>query len=427
MLRSFSGHVSLRLSSVAKAPKGDLPNLSRRTWTSFQSRHSCSARDRIPTLGSPPYRTRRPIPPSLPRQHPTPFRSVTTSTGPPTTTTTDQNNSPPSFPTTYHPPTTGLLSHLPPSLIPYAELSRLDKPIGTYYLLLPCIFSTLLAAPLTSPPIAPSSLLTTTLLFISGSLIMRGAGCTINDIWDRNLDPHVARTRLRPLARGAVSLPSAVVWTGVQLLSGLAVLLQFPAECFYYATPSLLLVGLYPAAKRVTNYPQFVLGLTFSWGAIMGFPALGVDLLADQAALWAAAALYGSNVAWTVLYDMVYAHMDLKDDKRAGIRSIARAHEGETKAVLAGLAVVQAGLLGVAGAVSGAGWVYHVGVVGGSLVGNGLQIWKVRLEDAASCWWWFRKGVWITGGTIVVGMGAEYAVRYLGLYDTDKNEEKEVE
>ncbi|KAF4551666.1 UbiA prenyltransferase-like protein [Elsinoe fawcettii] len=337
------------------------------------------------------------------------------------TSATAQHGSPSAFPPTYKPPTTGLLSLLPASFVPYAELSRLDKPIGTYYLLLPCIFSTLLAAPLASPVTPPSTILTTSLLFLSGSLIMRGAGCTINDIWDRRLDAHVTRTRHRPLARGAVNLPSAIAWTGAQLLSGLAVLLQFPAACFWYATPSLLLVALYPAAKRVTNYPQLVLGFTFSWGAIMGFPALGVDLLADQSAMCAAAALYGSNIAWTVLYDMVYAHMDLKDDKVAGIRSIARAHETNTKAVLGGLAVVQASLLGVAGAATGAGWVYYLGVVGGSLAGNGLQIWKVRLEDAASCWWWFRKGVWITGGTIVVGTGAEYGMKYLRLYDREQD------
>ncbi|PSK34495.1 4-hydroxybenzoate polyprenyltransferase, mitochondrial [Elsinoe australis] len=336
------------------------------------------------------------------------------------TTTTSSSGTTSPFPTTYKPPTTGPLSYLPASLIPYAELARLDKPIGTYYLFLPCIFSTLLAAPLTAPAIPPTTVLSTTLLFLTGSIIMRSAGCTINDIWDRRLDTHVSRTRHRPLARGAITLPSALVFTCAQLLAGLAILLQFPFQCFFYATPSLLFVALYPAAKRVTNYPQFVLGLTFSWGAIMGFPALGVDLMVDGAARAGAAALYASNVAWTVLYDMVYAHMDIRDDEKVGIRSIARRHERETKAVLAGLAVVQASLLGVAGWVTGVGWVYYAGVVGGSLVGNGLQIWKVRLEDPASCWWWFRKGVWVTGGAVIAGMGAEYGMRYCGLYDKDE-------
>src|SRR6185437_1891928 len=109
-------------------------------------------------------------------------------------------------------------------------------------------------------------------------------------------DPHVERTRLRPLARRAIDPPKAIVFLGFQLLAGLGLLLQFPTQCLYYGIPSLLLVATYPLAKRVTNYPQFVLGLTFSWGAIMGFPALGVDLLANNDALLAAGALYSSCV-----------------------------------------------------------------------------------------------------------------------------------
>ena len=237
-------------------------------------------------------------------------------------------------PTPYTPTTTGLLSILPSSWVPYAELIRLDKPTGTYYLFFPCLFSTLLAAPLAVPIASPLSVVGTSLLFFGGALIMRGAGCTINDLWDRNLDPHVRRTRLRPIARGAVTPFNALAFTGAQLFAGLGILLQFPFECFFYAVPSLLLVATYPLAKRVTHYPQFVLGLTFSWGAIMGFPALGVDLLENNAALTAAGCLYTSNIAWTVLYDMIYAHMDIKDDAKAGIKSIALRHDAQTKQIL---------------------------------------------------------------------------------------------
>ncbi|KAM0249205.1 hypothetical protein ACHAQJ_009149 [Trichoderma viride] len=171
---------------------------------------------------------------------------------------------------------------------------------------------------------------------------MRGAGCTINDLWDRNLDPHVRRTRLRPIARGAITPFQGVVFTGFQLLAGLGVLVQFPLPCLAYAIPSLILVLTYPLAKRVTYYPQFVLGLAFSWGAVMGFPALGIDLISNSAALTSAACLYASNIAWVVLYDMIYAHMDIKDDANAGIKSIALKHEHQTKQVLTGLAVAQA-------------------------------------------------------------------------------------
>ena len=315
----------------------------------------------------------------------------------------------PSFATilpSYEAPQTGLISHLPQTWIPYAELMRLDKPAGTYYLFFPCLFSTLLAASYSAPALLP--VFTTTLCFFSGALIMRGAGCTINDLWDRNLDPHVARTRLRPIARGAVTPFKALTFTGFQLLAGLAVLVQFPPSCLYYGIPSLLLVATYPLAKRVTHYPQFVLGLTFSWGAFMGFPALGVDLMADAAALKAVAALYASCVSWTVLYDMIYAHMDIKDDAKVGIKSIALRHEKETKAVLSGLAIVQVGLLAAAGSAAGVGPVFFIGSCGSAAATLGLMIWRVRLKEVSNCWWWFRNGAWLTGGGIAGGMLAEY-------------------
>ena len=314
----------------------------------------------------------------------------------------------------YAPPTSGLLSLLPKPWVPYAELIRIDKPAGTYYLFFPTLFSTLLAAPMAVPMASPGAVVGTSLLFFSGALIMRGAGCTINDLWDRNLDPLVARTRLRPIARGAITPFNALAFTGVQLLAGLGILMQFPTSCLYYGIPSLALVVTYPLAKRVTYYPQFVLGLAFSWGAIMGFPALGVDLLSNSAALTAAGCLYASNIAWTVLYDMIYAHMDIKDDVKAGIKSIALKHEAETKQVLAGLAVAQVSLLAAAGVAAGAGPVFFVGSCGGALVALGVMIRRVNLKSVKDCWWWFVNGCWITGGVISLGLGADYVVRYLG-------------
>lgn len=312
----------------------------------------------------------------------------------------------------YEPPKTGLLSKIPSSWVPYAELTRIDKPAGTYYLLFPCVFSTLLAAPMATPMASPGTVLATSLLFASGALIMRGAGCSINDLWDRNLDPKVSRTRLRPIARGAISPFNGLVFTGFQLLAGLGVLVQFPFQCLFYGIPSLLFVGSYPLAKRVTNYPQFVLGLTFSWGAIMGFPALNIDLLSDTSALTAAACLYSSNVAWTVLYDMIYAHMDIKDDAKAGIKSIALRHDGDTKKVLTGLAAVQISLLAGAGYAAGAGPIFFAGSCGGALISLAYMIKRVNLKDVKDCWWWFVNGGWITGGVISLGLAADYAIRY---------------
>jgi 4-hydroxybenzoate polyprenyltransferase len=159
---------------------------------------------------------------------------------------------------------------------------------------------------------------------------------------------------------------------------------------------------------------------------MMGFPALGVDLLSNDAALKAAACLYGSNVAWTVLYDMIYAHMDIKDDAKAGIKSIALKHDKDTKAVLSGLAVVQLGLLASAGVAAGLGPVFFVGSCGGAAVTLGTMIWRVRLKEVKNCWWWFKNGAWFTGGAIALGLAGEYVARLMGVYE-EEQERKGVE
>jgi 4-hydroxybenzoate polyprenyltransferase len=360
-----------------------------------------------------PYRPRslqlvnRPGPPSLQLGFHAPYAGIAT-------TVTDV---PSKILPAYTPPTSGVLSYLPRQVVPYAELMRIDKPTGSYYLFFPCLFSTFLAATMATPVAAPSAVIGTAALFFTGALVMRGAGCTINDLWDRNLDPHVERTRLRPIARRAITPQQAIVFLGGQLFTGLAVLLSLPFECFWYATPSLLLVATYPLAKRVTYYPQFVLGLTFSWGAMMGFPALGVDLLSNQSALVAASCLYASNVAWTVLYDMIYAHMDIKDDVKAGIKSIALKHEKETKMVLSGLAVVQLGLLAATGVAAGLGPIFFVGSCGGAALTLGTMIRQVKLKEVKNCWWWFVNGAWFTGGAISLGLAGEYIASLYGLYE----------
>ena len=310
---------------------------------------------------------------------------------------------------TYKRPKTGILARVPSSWVPYAELSRLDKPAGAIYLFFPCLFSTLLAAPLSPVAAAsPMTVLTTSALFLSGALIMRGAGCTVNDLWDRNLDPYVTRTRLRPIARGAVKPINALLWAGVQSLFGLGILLQFPTSCLWHGIPSLLLVGTYPLAKRVTNYPQVVLGLAFSWGAMMGFPALGLDILGDPNVLAAAACLYTSCISWTVLYDMIYACMDMKDDKIAGIKSIALRHQNEAKTVLSSLGVLQICLLTSAGYCTGSGPIFYIVSCLGGCATLTNMIWRVRLGNVESCWWWFRQGCWITGSVIAGGLGLDW-------------------
>lgn len=317
-------------------------------------------------------------------------------------------------PIQYNSPTTGILSQLPSSLVPYAELVRLEKPTGTYYLYLPCLFSTLLAGLLSSPVPPPSAILGTNALFLLGSAIFRGAACTWNDTLDRDLDAKVTRTRLRPLPRGAVTARQAHTWTAIQVASGIGVLataFPFPITAFY-AAPSVIITGLYPLAKRWTDYPQVVLGFAWSWGIIMGFPALGIDLLAPEnsTTLAAAGTLYAANIAWTVLYDTIYAHQDVKDDTRIGIKSMAVKHGAKT--ILSGLAAVQVSLLAVTGWIIGAGPIYFLGSCGGAATALATMIWRARLDKPANCWWWFKWGCWFTGGCVGSGLTGEYWFRW---------------
>ena len=193
---------------------------------------------------------------------------------------------------------------------PYLSLARADRPIGTWLLLLPCWWSISLA----SPSWPDGKML---VLFVIGSLVMRGAGCTVNDIVDRNFDARVARTAARPISSGQVSVRQAIIFLALQLLLGLVVLLQFNTFAIGLGIGSLVLVALYPFMKRITYWPQLFLGLTFNWGALLGWAAVkgGFGL--------SAAVLYAAGIFWTLGYDTIYAHQDKEDDILIGVKSTA--------------------------------------------------------------------------------------------------------
>src|SRR3954467_6433772 len=228
---------------------------------------------------------------------------------------------------------------------PYLRLSRLDRPIGSWLLLMPCWWSAALAAGIAHDLKRLPLML---VLFLAGAFAMRGAGCTWNDITDRDLDAQVERTRSRPIPAGQVSVPQAAAFLVLQALVGLVVLLQFNRFAIACGIASLVIVAIYPFMKRITYWPQIVLGLAFSWGALMGFAVMLGRM--DAAALW----LYGGSIAWVIGYDTVYAHQDTEDDALIGIKSTARLFGARTaQALLAfyGLAIV---LIGVALALAGA-------------------------------------------------------------------------
>ncbi len=231
----------------------------------------------------------------------------------------------------------------PATIRPYLRLARVDRPIGTWLLLLPCWWSVALA----SPSWPSLSLL---VLFAIGALVMRGAGCTLNDIADRNFDGRVARTASRPIPSGAVSVRQALAFLVLLSLIGLLVLLQFNIFAVGVGVASLVLVAIYPFTKRVTHWPQAVLGLTFNWGALLGWAAVRGDLG------WPALALYGAGIFWTLGYDTIYAHQDKEDDALLGVKSTALLLGGATRPWLSGFYGMAATLLGVTGYIAGLAW-----------------------------------------------------------------------
>ncbi len=217
---------------------------------------------------------------------------------------------------------------LPRPLWPYAQLARWDRPIGWQLLMWPCFWSAALAANADVAPDGGFSLelkLAHLFLFFVGAVAMRGAGCTYNDLVDHRIDMEVARTRSRPLPSGRVSRLEAKIFLVAQALVGLLVLLQFNTFTIWLGFSSLLIVAVYPFAKRFTDWPQFFLGLAFSWGALMGWAALFGSL--DWPAIW----LYLAAILWTIGYDTIYAHQDKEDDALVGVRSTARLFGDYTK------------------------------------------------------------------------------------------------
>jgi len=237
---------------------------------------------------------------------------------------------------------------------PYLRLARADRPIGAWLLLLPCWWSAGLAAIGTGRAYPD---LWHVALFFVGAFVMRGAGCTWNDILDRDLDAKVARTRSRPIPSGQVSVKAAAAFLAAQALVGLLVLLQFNRFTVLVGIASLGVVAIYPLMKRIIWWPQIVLGFAFSWGALMGWAAMFSRL--DAAALL----LYAGSIAWVIGYDTIYAHQDREDDALVGVKSTARLFGARTRLALVCFYTVAVLLIGLSGAAAGAGPVFVLGCI----------------------------------------------------------------
>ncbi len=266
----------------------------------------------------------------------------------------------------------GWVARLPPRIRPYAVLARLDRPIGAWLLFLPGLWSILLTG---MPAVAAVPLI---LLFGLGAVVMRGAGCVVNDMWDRDMDRHVTRTARRPLASGELQMRQAAGFLLALLSAGLLILLQLDRLAQGLGVLSLLLVALYPLAKRVTWWPQAVLGLTFSWGAPMGYAAASGRL--NGAAL----ALYAAAFMWILGYDTIYAHQDREDDVLIGVRSTARLFADRSRPFLASCYAAMLLLLAWAGGLQRLSGPFLAGLLLPAL----LLAWQVAtldIHDPAGC------------------------------------------
>ncbi len=317
---------------------------------------------------------------------------------------------------------------LPQTVWPYAQLARWERPIGWWLLLWPCWWSLGLASKhhsqlewqqhlemtqeaadyiFLSPHWPDWTFISALTLFLFGAALMRGAGCTYNDIIDVDLDAKVSRTASRPIPSGRASKASAKMFLVAQALAGFAVLIMlcllrppFNIFAFLLGIASLAIVALYPFAKRITDWPQFVLGLAFSWGALMGWAVVFGSLSA------APLLLYAGSILWVIGYDTIYAHQDREDDALVGVRSTARLFGEKTKPALVALYSGTLALFALAFWFAGAGWPAYLGLA----IGCGHMIWQINaldINDPDNCLRLFKSNStfgWIVFGGLVADL-----------------------
>ncbi len=275
------------------------------------------------------------------------------------------------------------VDRVPPRVQPFLRLMRLDRPIGTWLLYWPCVFGLMLGATAADRPFTSLRDWWLIVLFGVGSIVMRGAGCTYNDIVDRDIDAKVARTRGRPIPSGAVTVQQAWLFLAAQCLAGLLILLQLNLFSIALGAASLLLVAFYPFMKRITWWPQAWLGLTFNWGALLGFAAqTGRIDLADVM-------LYAGLFFWTLGYDTIYAHQDKEDDALIGVKSTALLLGDRSKQWILGFYTVAFTLVLASGFTDHAGGPFAFVM----LAAGGHFLWQVRslnIADAEGCLKLFR-------------------------------------
>lgn len=295
--------------------------------------------------------------------------------------------------------------YAPPAWVPYLRLARLDRPIGAWLLLFPCWWSLALAE---VSQLRPYPNVWHLLLFAVGALVMRGAGCAYNDYVDREYDAKVARTASRPIPSGQVTPQQALIFVVALAFVGFLVLIQFNAFAIWLGISSLALVALYPFMKRITYWPQLVLGLAFNWGALMGWAAVKGSLAP------APLLLYAGSVLWTIGYDTIYAHQDKEDDLMLGLKSTALKFGDATVDYVGGLYAGAVVLWALAGAMAGTHLIFYAAL---ALIALQLawQVSTLDISDAGNCLRRFRSNRDV-GFALFLGLVADMALsRIAGL------------
>ncbi|KAJ2990404.1 hypothetical protein NUW58_g2968 [Xylaria curta] len=321
------------------------------------------------------------------------------------------------------PPAKGILSKLPPSLVPYAELSRIEKPGGLYGFYMAYLIGLSYGACLATPGPALALLAGTAGKLLVYNVFLRGAACTVNDILDREYDRQVARCKNRPVARGAVTPAQAYVWYGLQTLGAGAAIacLPNPLTMLAYAVPIQLAVSLYPLGKRFTDFPQLILSAPIAGGVLMASAAIGVDPFLTPTTAAATASLFMSHYIWTTIFDYVNACQDTADDMKAGVRSMAVLYQN-TDAFISVMGAAQVGCLVATGVLAGFSPIYFIGAAGGNALWLAAMVKTVKRSRPDICGWWFAWGGLLVSGTTVLALLAEYVA---GSGGADRDVERE--
>lgn len=334
----------------------------------------------------------------------------------------------------WSPPTKGVLAKLPASWVPFAELSRIEKPGGLYGFYMAYLIGLGYGACLAGPAAvaaSPVAIAGTAGVLLVYNVFLRGAACTVNDILDRDFDRQVARCRSRPVARGAVTPRQGYVWYAAQTAGAAAAIacLPNPALALAYAVPIQLAVSLYPLGKRFTDFPQLILSAPIAGGVLMAAAAIGVDPfhLPTPELAAATATLALSHYVWTTIFDYVNACQDSADDVRAGVRSMAVRYQN-TDAFITALGAAQVACLAATGLLAGFSPVYFVGAVGGNALWLAAMVKTVKRSRPDVCAWWFSWGGLLVSGTTALALFAEY-YRQLQVGDktTDQGQAPEAE